>query len=57
VNEWERGYRAGLMSAANVVDEYVSQFKVTGNAAKHLYACAEGLRQGAIARDIEGRGK
>ena len=56
MTEYERGFRDGITSAANMVDHYASHFGVTGDAARHLYACAEGMRTGVVARDIEGKG-
>ena len=56
-NEWERGYRDGIAHAADLLEQYVDKFRVTGPASRHLFSCAEGLREGAVARDIEGKGQ
>jgi hypothetical protein len=57
ISEYERGFRDGLTFAANMVEQYTDYFKVTGDAARHLLACAEGIRTGVVARDIEGKGE
>lgn len=57
--DYERGYRDGLVRAAELLERYVTEAPDLPNAeaARHLRSCASGLRLGTIARDITGAGE
>ena len=59
ISEWERGYRDGLSSIANLIDHYIvrNNLEPSDEAWAHLRALRAGLQEGVIARDVEGRGE
>ena len=57
ITEYERGYRDGVTSAADIVDRFCMQFGSETNVVLALRTVSEGLRTGTVARDIEGKGQ
>lgn len=58
-SEYERGYRDGLIHAAELCERYITEAPdpPSADAAEHLRTVAMGLRSGAAWRDLEGRGE
>lgn len=59
ITEYERGVRAGMHAAADILDRYPGPCNVpiSEEVRIHLHTAAEGLRLGVSLRDADGAGE